>query len=409
MKAGKVKEKSAMVTIVSGKTRRRYLPRTARFSLSPHTTVALVLLLSITAFAGDSRFLGTIWKTNWSTPPEGFSDLFTQVTPENAGKWGAAEENQGRINWQPLDRMYEWAESADALTKQHTFVWGQQQPSWTNGFSTGEEARTAIENWIKSYMDRFGDKVDMIDVVNEPLHAKPAYRHHIGGDGSTGWDWVVWSFEMARRHAPKAKLHLNDYDILKSDSNTDNYLRIVAILKEKGLIDGIGVQGHFLENTSADRIKSNLDKLAQTGLPIHVSEYDVNIGDDGRQKRVYEEQFTVFWEHDAVVGVTLWGYQEGKMWRGNGYLVRSDGSWRPALEWLYDYVYGDETRIGEKRKSPAIAASPAVAGKKVIMPYPWKKRFSSVPAFQIDGKKTLPGTIATQYLLPVPGRPREHF
>jgi hypothetical protein len=122
MKAGKVKEKSAMVTIVSDKTRRRYLPRTARFSLSPHTTVALVLLLSITAFAGDSRFLGTIWKSTWSTPPEGFSDLFTQVTPENAGKWGAAEENQGRTNWQPLDRMYEWAESADALTKQHTFV-----------------------------------------------------------------------------------------------------------------------------------------------------------------------------------------------------------------------------------------------------------------------------------------------
>ncbi|MBS3822171.1 MAG: endo-1,4-beta-xylanase, partial [Phycisphaerae bacterium] len=95
----------------------------------------LMLLVTCATAAGESKFLGSIWKTHWSAPPEGFETLFTQITPENAGKWGSAEETRGRINWAPLDKMYVWAERNDGLTKQHTFVWGQQQPSWTEKFS----------------------------------------------------------------------------------------------------------------------------------------------------------------------------------------------------------------------------------------------------------------------------------
>jgi endo-1,4-beta-xylanase len=323
-------------------------------------------MVSTAGFTDEPKFLGAIWKTHWNTPPEGFDELFTQVTPENAGKWGAAEKDKGQINWGSLDKMYDWAQQSGAQTKQHTFVWGSQQPSWTSNFSNGQQARDAIENWIKSYMDRYGDKVDMIDVVNEPLHAKPDYRQHIGGDGATGWDWVVWSFEMARKHAPEAKLHINDYDILKSNNNTGKYLQIINILKGKGLIDGIGVQVHFLENVGADRIKHNLDRLAATGLPIHISEYDVHVGDDQRQLQIYKEQFSLFWEHPSVLGVTLWGYQEGHMWRKNGYLLRSDGSNRPALTWLRSYVKA-ATGLMRGRKltvyQPAVRQSTAISAR----------------------------------------------
>ena len=298
--------------------------------------------------------------------------------------------------------MYDYAQQHNMLVKHHTFVWGSQQPSWITGISDDAEVRSAVEGWIRTYMDRFGSRVDMIDVVNEPLHQKPAYRGSLGGDGATGWDWVIWCFEKAREYAPHARLHINDYDILKSDKNTKNYLKIITLLKQRGLIDGIGVQGHFLENTSVEKIRSNLNRLAESELPIHVSEYDVNVADDRRQKQVYEEQLPVFWEQNAVVGVTLWGFRQGKMWRGNGYLVRSDGTWRPALEWLYDYVYGDETQIRGTRETAAISVPSRVSGNRIIVPHPWKKKASTVPSFRIDGKKTLPGIMATQCLVPVP-------
>ena len=44
-------------------------------------------------------------------------------------------------------------------------------------------------------------------------------------------------------------------------------------------------------------------------------------------------------------GATLWGWKEGDIWRKKAYLVRDDGSVRPALEWLMEYT--GRTRAGE--------------------------------------------------------------
>jgi len=41
-----------------------------------------------------------------------------------------------------------------------------------------------------------------------------------------------------------------------------------------------------------------------------------------------------------VVGVTHWGYRQGAMWRPDAYLLRSDGTERPALTWLECYLAG---------------------------------------------------------------------
>jgi hypothetical protein len=46
----------------------------------------------------------------------------------------------------------------------------------------------------------------------------------------------------------------------------------------------------------------------------------------------------LFWNHPAVKGLTLWGYQQGATWLSNSYLVRSDGTDRPAMTWLLSYV-----------------------------------------------------------------------
>ncbi|HEY0743596.1 MAG TPA: endo-1,4-beta-xylanase [Chryseosolibacter sp.] len=279
------------------------------------------------------KFLGNI--ISGSTPMD-FTMYWNQVTPENAGKWGSVETIRDIMNWTQLDNAYNTAKSNNFPFRQHTFVWGQQQPEWMSTLSATEQ-KQEIEEWIQAYCERY-PQTDFIDVVNEPLHAPPSYRLALGGSGLSGWEWVVWTFEKARQYCPNAKLFLNDYNIVNDNGATTSYLQIINLLKSKNLIDGIGEQGHFLESTPMTTIKANLDRLAATGLPIHISELDVHLADDTQQKNKYEELFPVLWSHPAVYGITLWGYRQGEIWRENAYLARTNGSERPALSWLKSYV-----------------------------------------------------------------------
>ena len=97
-------------------------------------------------------------------------------------------------------------------------------------------------------------------------------RQALGGDGSTGWDWVIWAYTMARECCPRSKLLLNEYHILEGGADLERYIGLINLLKQRRLIDGIGVQGHSLETVSDSTIKVSRDRLGKLGLPIYVSE-----------------------------------------------------------------------------------------------------------------------------------------
>ena len=82
-----------------------------------------------------------------------------------------------------------------------------------------------------------------------------------------------------------------------------------------------------------------LDKLAsQTGLPVYITEYDIDLADDNQQRNVMESQITMFWNHSNVRGITLWGYIVGSTWRPNTGLMNSSGTMRPAMTWLTGFL-----------------------------------------------------------------------
>jgi endo-1,4-beta-xylanase len=296
---------------------------------------------------GQSKFVGCVFDTPSDT---NFVKYWNQITPGNAGKFGsvAITADTTTWNWAPLDAAYNFAQTHHLPYKHHTLVWGQQQPDWItgSGLDSAQQAQ-AIEQWIRLVGTRYPN-MDMVDVVNEPLlsHNPAAYRAALGGAGSTGWDWVVWAFTKARQYMPTAKLLLNDYGIINDNVATTSYLSIINILKTRGLIDGIGVQGHRfeLESTDTSIIRGNLDRLAATGLPIYISEFDLgNINDSGTpddntQLQLYQRIFPVLWKHSGVKGITFWGYLEGQMWQPSCYLVRYTGTARPALLWFAQFI-----------------------------------------------------------------------
>lgn len=278
----------------------------------------------------DNRFLGTAADTaaDYATMPS----VFNQLTPGNAGKWGVVEATRDVMNWEELDTAYAYARANGMKFKLHTLIWGQQQPNWIAALTPAEQLEE-LEEWMAAAAERYPD-VDLIDVVNEPLHAPPAYAAALGGAGSTGWDWVIRSFELARVHFPDAELLLNDYQILMLAQFTQDYLRVIEVLQERGLIDGIGLQAHFLEQAELPVVEQNLATLAATGLPIYVSELDVNFANDARHANRLRDLVTIFFNQPSVVGVTHWGHLEGNMWRADAHLVYADGSHRPGMDWL---------------------------------------------------------------------------
>lgn len=282
------------------------------------------------------KFLGNIHPLK---PDDDFYRYWNQATPENAGKWGSVETIRDQMAWAALDIIFKDAAVRGFPVKQHTFIWGQQEPRWIASLPP-EDQRVEVVEWMQAFAERY-PTVAMIDVVNEPLHAPPSYKDAIGGDGETGWDWVIWSFEQARRLFPESELLINEYNILCCADELARYKELIELLQARGLIDGIGVQAHGLEQVEPETVRKHLDELATLGLPIYVSELDLDSWDDLQQLDMYRRIFPIFWQHPAVRGVTLWGYKAGDIWRQDAYLIDWLDEERPALQWLRAYLEYD--------------------------------------------------------------------
>ena len=280
------------------------------------------------------KFCGNITTSNKVDPPGlDFSRHWDQLTPENAGKWGSVQSSAtAAFNWTALDTVYAYAEQHGIPFKEHTFIWGAGQPS-------GTYTLAVVENWIKSYCERY-PKTALIDVVNEPPpHTTPTYAKVLGEGESGAWPWIVKSFKLARQHCGSAVLILNDYNNLAYADSQTHYIDIVNdVLANGGPIDALGIQAHDATKLTASQLQASLDALnSKTGLPIYISEYDIGLASDADQLAAFQTHFPLFWNSPYVRGVTVWGWMMGYTWISNSGLVNGTTP-RPAMTWLMDYL-----------------------------------------------------------------------
>jgi endo-1,4-beta-xylanase len=297
--------------------------------------------------SGYDKYLGGVHS---AAQLPNFTAYFNQVTPENAGKWGSVEATRDVMSWDGLDAAYAFAKQNGFPFKMHTLIWGNQQPAWIETLPP-EEQLEEIEEWFAAVAERYPD-IDQIEVVNEPLHDPPTqpgsgggnYAEALGGAGASGWDWILTSFRMARQYFPTSQLLINDYSIINTPADVIRYKEIVTLLQAEGLIDGVGEQGHAFSTGGDTQIMvDGLDSLAELGLPLYITELDIDGPTDEVQLAAYQRLFPMFWEHPAVAGVTLWGYLPGH-WRTTqgAFLALDGGTERPALSWLREYLGNPE-------------------------------------------------------------------
>ena len=162
-------------------------------------------------------------------------------------------------------------------------------------------------------------------------------REQIGGTNGD-WQWIANAFEWADEACPNAILILNDYNIVEWSGDNQHFIDIVNTIQAAGApIDAVGSQSHGLSNAAS---ASNLINLAtklhdDTGLPLYITEYDIDLNDDAAQLARYQAHFPFFLETEWIHGITVWGWIFGSTWVPNSGLIRN-GTPRPAMIWLME-------------------------------------------------------------------------
>lgn len=326
--------------------------------------------------AGQNKFLGGVC---CGAQAVRFTSYWNQVTPENAGKWGSVEGTRDEYNWAPLDEVYAMGKDNGYSVKMHVLVWGNQQPAWITELPP-EEQLEEIQEWFTLVAERY-PAFDYVEVVNEfdndppdTANDGPGYIDALrladpettteliaqftadGEDAEAAaeraaeYDWIINSFQMARDIFPASvKLMINEYSVINTDSRTTKTMEIVQLLQDRDLIDAVGFQGHaFSTGGPNQNMVDNIDRLATLGLDLFVTELDIDGPTDLIQLIDYQRIFPMFWEHEAIKGITVWGYLPGH-WRQNqgAHLADENGVEKPALTWLRGYVNGQSPVIAD--------------------------------------------------------------
>jgi endo-1,4-beta-xylanase len=328
---------------------------------------------------------------------------FNQISPENDLKWEMIQPRPGMdgYNFGPADAYVSFGLSNNLYIVGHTLVWHGQTPNWvfqgtnmprgmtntpsaapagiaspgTNapgsrrmgrrpgGFdfngprASREELLERMREHIHTVVGRYKGKIKVWDVVNEAL-----------SDGGTnllrtspweqiiGPDFIAKAFEYAHEADPDAILRYNDYS-LENPEKRHKLIILIKSLQAQGVpVMAIGSQTHVsVTSPSFEEEDKVLTELETLGLPIHITELDVNsaqggqrnsTGDvaanagttqgglvsdaDRRQANAYAGLFRAFMKHDKYVKlVTLWGVNDRVSWRARGHPLLFDGNDQP--------------------------------------------------------------------------------
>ena len=272
-----------------------------------------------------------------------FLSLFNGAVPENELKWVALAGDFGPVlgDLDTTLRGLTWVRAHNAEVRGHVLVW----PGWKNLPASlcalrddPDALRRAVLDHIASVASSTRDITCEWDVLNEP-YANHDLMDILGRDAMIDW------FRAARTALPDQRLYLNDYGILSGGglnrAKLDAYLDTVRYLREGGApLGGLGLQGHFgADLTPPARLLAVLDRVAETGLPIRVTEFDVDIGDEQLQADYTRDFYTLLFSHPAVNGIYTWGFWEKNHWRPRAAYFRADWSEKPNGRALRELIH----------------------------------------------------------------------
>jgi len=260
---------------------------------------------------------------------------FNSITPENELKPDAII-NQQACQQRGNNVILKFCQDNGIALRGHTFVWYSQTPDWffrENFQSYGNYVNKNVmnqrlESFIKNTFALLAQDYPNLNVyaydvcnelfVNNGGGLRPASNSkwmQVYGDDS----FIINAFTYARKYAPSGcKLFINDYNEYMTAKTNDIY-NMALKLKQKGIIDGIGMQSHVGVNfPSFQDYKKALEKFLSTGLEVHISELDIAYENNFNAQATYFKNVFQLAVDKAGPGkvtcLTVWGTNDGNSW-----------------------------------------------------------------------------------------------
>ncbi|MBL9174881.1 MAG: endo-1,4-beta-xylanase [Verrucomicrobiales bacterium] len=327
---------------------------------------------------------------------------FNQIVAENDMKWQLIHPREGGNGYEfgPADALVDFGLGNGMQVAGHTLVWHSQTPNWvfagtnppppdatnpppalaagTNGPATNrpgrggfgpgfgrytgprasrEELLQRMSNHIHTVVGRYKGRVKVWDVVNEALadgQGTNVLRTSLWSE-IIGPDFIASAFRFAHAADPDAILRYNDYG-LEGAAKRKRLMTLIRELQAQQVpVHAIGSQAHVNVSTTFEAMDQALTEIATLGLPIHITELDVNGAQGGQggfganvadnaattqgglvadaDKRLadaYAGIFRAFVKHrDTVKLITFWGVNDAVSWRAQGRPLLFDGENQP--------------------------------------------------------------------------------
>jgi GH35 family endo-1,4-beta-xylanase len=274
-----------------------------------------------------------------------FGRLFNSAVHENALKWGGVNRRGPDSDWRACDAILNWCLERSITVRGHCILWANEKrvPAFARKLDEAGLRRAVLDR-IEEVLLRYRGRINEYDLNNEMIHVDYFARR-------LGEPFRVEMFKKSHAVDPEVKFYVNDFNIL-SGGDLETYVGHIQGLIDAGApVGGIGCQGHFGDRIPHPRaLKMVLDRLARFGLPIKITEFDIDTGDEARQAIELHDFYTVCFSHPAVAGILLWGFWEGAHWRPRGALFDRDWRAKPAAQ-AYRRLLFSEWHTEERGRS----------------------------------------------------------
>jgi len=213
---------------------------------------------------------------------------FNSLTPENVMKMKNISLGRGQYKWDDADYLVSFAQQNAMRVHGHALVWYKSTPDWVTNFAgTKEDWKLILHEYIVAVVGRYKGKISSWDVLNEAIMDDGTFRdcvwlQHIG------IEYIDLCFQYAREADPNVLLFYNEYGTEYSSAKRTAVNKLVADLKGRSVpIDGIGLQMHTSISRANSDIQNAIAVAAQTGLKIHISEFDIKVNPDKLQDIIF--------------------------------------------------------------------------------------------------------------------------
>lgn len=277
---------------------------------------------------------------------------FNSITAENEMKFVSLHPEEDVYTFEEADDIANFARENGIALRGHTLVWHNQTSNWLfedgkGGVADRELVLNRLRSHIQTVVGRYKDTIYCWDVVNEVIsddaHHEDAFLRPSKWVDIVGEDFIAKAFQFAHEADPNALLFYNDYNESYPYKRDRIYKLVSSLLEQEVPIHGVGLQAHWnLYDPHLDDIRAAIEKYAQLGLQLQLTELDLSVFrfEDKRtdlveppeqlleqQAERYESIFSLLREYkEHISAVTFWGAADDYTWL-DGFPVRGRKNW----------------------------------------------------------------------------------